>query len=125
MLRVLPIIAAILLLVFSMVDCVQSPDSRVRNLPKWVWIVLILLVPLAGPIAWLIGGRPIVPATPQAPSAAPRPSRAPDDDPDFLARLKPEAEHERLLRQWEADLRRREAELRDTDDESPDQTPDT
>lgn len=122
MLRVLPVIAAVLLLVFSLVDCAQSPDARVRNLPKWVWLLLILLVPLAGPIAWLFGGRPVVEAPPKAPTAGPRPRRAPDDDPDFLAKLAPQTDHERLLRQWEADLRRREAELRDTDD-PPDQTP--
>ncbi|PFG16016.1 phospholipase D-like protein [Propionicimonas paludicola] len=123
MLRVLPVIAALLLLVFSLVDCAQSPDARVRNLPKWVWLLLILLVPLAGPIAWLFGGRPIVGTPPKAPTAAPRPPRAPDDDPDFLAKLKPQADHERLLNQWEADLRRREAELRETEDQPPDQTP--
>lgn len=123
MLRVLPVVAAVLLLVFSLVDCVQSPDTRVRNLPKWVWLLLILLVPVAGPIAWLFGGRPIIdpPSRPQP--RGPKPSRAPDDDPEFLAKLKPQADHERRLRQWEADLRRREAELRESEGEPPDQTP--
>ncbi len=122
MLRVLPVVAALLLLVFSLVDWWQSPDDRVRNLPKWVWILLILLVPVAGPIAWLFGGRPVIasPTTPTRP--APRAPRAPDDDPDFLAKLKPQADRERRLRQWEDDLRRREAELRETEGEGPDQT---
>ena len=123
MLRVLPVVAAILLLVFTLVDCAQSPDARVRNLPKWVWLILILLVPLAGPVAWLFGGRPVVGAPARPQPTAPRPPRAPDDDPDFLAKLKPQADHERLLRQWEDDLRRREAELRETEDEPPDQPP--
>lgn len=123
MLRVIPIVAALVLLVFTLVDCAQSPDARVRNLPKWVWLLLILLVPLAGPIAWLFGGRPAVEGPGRAPAPPPRPRKAPDDDPDFLAKLKPQADHERLLRQWEADLRRREAELRETEDEPPDQTP--
>jgi len=123
MLRVLPVIAALLLLVFSLVDWWQSPDARVRNLPKWVWILLILLVPLAGPIAWLFGGRPIVESPPTQSAPRPRPPRAPDDDPDFLAKLKPQADRERRLRQWEADLRRREAELHEPDGEQPGQTP--
>jgi hypothetical protein len=40
---------------------------------------------------------------------------APDDDPEFLARLDRQAaaEHEKLLGSWEADLRRREEELRE------------
>lgn len=43
---------------------------------------------------------------------------APDDDPEFLARLKRQADddHEQLLGRWEADLRRREEELRRRDD---------
>lgn len=48
---------------------------------------------------------------------------APDDDPEFLARLDRQvaAEHEKLLGSWEADLRRREEELRhDGEDDEPD-----
>jgi hypothetical protein len=42
--------------------------------------------------------------------------RAPDDNPEFLAKLKKDnSDHERLLRTWEDDLRRREEQLRDGD----------
>jgi hypothetical protein len=46
---------------------------------------------------------------------------APDDNPEFLARLKQhrqQAEDERL-RKWQADLERRERELRNRDDDGP------
>ena len=71
----------------------RPPDDAVRNLPKLVWVLLILLFPVVGPIAWFIAGRPERPpaaARPQAgpgPSHPPRPPRGPDDDPDFLRKL--------------------------------------
>jgi hypothetical protein len=29
-----------------------------RHLPKWGWLVLVLLFPLVGSVAWLVAGRP-------------------------------------------------------------------
>lgn len=58
MIRVLPAVLEFALVVFCLVDCVQTDRDRVRNLPKVAWILLILLVPLVGGIAWLVAGRP-------------------------------------------------------------------
>lgn len=56
----------------------------------------------------------------------PRPV-APDDDPEFLEQMRRgNAEQERLLEQWEDDLRRREQRLREGDappEQRPGQTP--
>lgn len=131
MLRVLPAFIAVVLLVAAVIDAAQTPESQVRNLQKWVWILVILVVPFAGPVSWFIAGRPRstgpVTAT-NAPSASkpryeqPHFGRAPDDDPEFLAGLKSlDAEHEELLKKWEADLKRREEELRQNDDPEPEQ----
>jgi Phospholipase_D-nuclease N-terminal len=110
MTRLLPLVLGLAVVVFALVDCLQSPAQRVRTLPKPAWVAAILLVPLAGAVAWLIAGRPR-----SKPDAAPRPPPrpvAPDDDPDFLRQLRSiDEEHERMLRQWERDLRRREGDL--------------
>jgi hypothetical protein len=45
------------LLVFALVDAIMTDDSRVKHLPKLWWIVLIVFLPLAGSIAWLIAGK--------------------------------------------------------------------
>lgn len=92
--------------------------------------------PRRGGGATAVGRGPWVPG----PTATTRPTRpgrsshpvAPDDDPDFLAGLHDaerkvereaeraaDAEHERVLKDWEADLRRREDELRRRDDGGP------
>ena len=89
MLRLLPWLATVALTVYAVVDCIQTDDSRVRNLPKVLWILLVLLFPLVGPIAWLVAGRPprSTPGQGQGPRPQARPPRGPDDDPDFLRRL--------------------------------------
>ena len=130
MIRILPVALELILLVFCLVDAILADEARVRNLPKWAWILLVVILPLAGGIAWLIAGRP----TGRAPNRpVPPPSRAaghpgdewsghrrpkgPDDDLEFLAWLAHDGDaHERMLRRWEEDLRRREEEKRATDD---------
>jgi hypothetical protein len=125
LLRFLPFLVQLCLLVFCLVDCIQTPGHDVRNLGKGWWIVLILLFPIIGSIAWLVAGRPKrngprspVP-WPSTPTAGfpeyerPRRGRAPDDDPAFLEELKRgNDEQDQLLRKWEDDLRRREEQLR-------------
>lgn len=99
MLRVLPALIEIGLLLYCLIDCIQAPDGTVRNLPKWGWIILILLLPLIGSIAYLVAGRPRRDGAPaggrvwQPPtrpdgggSRRPGP-RGPDDDPEFLRDL--------------------------------------
>jgi Phospholipase_D-nuclease N-terminal len=122
--RVLPVLIALVLTVWAVVDCVQTPSTEARILPKPLWLVCIILVPFVGAGAWLIlgraravgigrGGAPGGPAGGTAKRPRPQPI-APDDDPDFLRSLDTgNAEHERLLRRWEEDLKRREGDLRD------------
>lgn len=72
------------LTIYSLVDCSATSMSEIRNLPKWAWILLMILVAPLGAIAYLIAGRP------RRGGAGRRPTRKiipPDDDPDFLRRL--------------------------------------
>ncbi|GAB3592248.1 PLD nuclease N-terminal domain-containing protein [Angustibacter peucedani] len=125
---VLPLVE-IGLLVYCLIDCIQTDSSRVRNLPKVAWILLIIILPLIGGIAWLVAGRPERTTASRAPWLATRtsgfpeyerPPRGPDDDPDFLRQIRQvDEEHERTLKQWEDDLRRREQELRGDGTEPP------
>lgn len=120
------------LIVFCLIEAIQAPDGRVRNLPKWAWILLILFIPYAGPVAWLVAGRPMATSAgrqvswPSTQTAGfpeyERPRQiAPDDDPEFIARLAAsDSPDRRLLAQWEADLRQREAKMRDPDHEPDD-----
>lgn len=126
------VIIELVLLVYCLVDCIQTDSADVRTLPKPVWVLLIILLPLFGGIGWLLAGKPEsgAAAARQVPWPTtrtsgfpeyerPRPPRGPDDDPDFLRSIHPDGDHrERTLQQWEDDLRERERKLRD--DEPPD-----
>lgn len=119
--RYIPIILEIALTVYALVDCIQTPAQRIRNLPKIGWIALVVVLPFVGPIAWLLGGRPkrdpsagatwsTLPTGRRAPSDG-RPL-APDDDPDFIAKLKRRQEEQaRKLKRRAEELKRRENEL--------------
>jgi hypothetical protein len=111
---------------YCLLDAITTDESRVRNLPKGAWILIVLVLLDIGAILWLIAGRPrgTAAGTPyrvkrgnlRGPDGAPtrRPSVAPDDDPEFLANLsrRQDEENRRTLGRWEAELRRREEELR-------------
>lgn len=83
MLKALVVVVPIVLAIYCLVQVVQSRADQVRRLPRWAWVVLVVLFPLLGSVAWLALGRPQHTQRP-----APRPGRqrpvAPDDDPDFL-----------------------------------------
>ena len=127
----LPLLIELGLLIFCLIDCIQTPTEQVRNLPKVMWVILIIVLPLIGGIAWLFLGRPSRSAGSSVPWPAgrtagypeyerPRRAVAPDDDPDFLREIgRVNQEQERTLSQWEADLKRREEELRRRSDEPP------
>jgi hypothetical protein len=133
MLRLAPVLIELALLIYCLIDAIQTPDHEVRNLPKVVWVLLILLLPVIGGIAWLVAGRPQrggasrqVPWPTTQTAGYPeyerpeREVRGPDDDPEFLHEMKRgNDEQERLLQRWEDDLRRREQQLKPPSDEDP------
>ena len=121
MLRYLPFLLVLALWIFAFIDCLNTPEEQVRGLPKVVWVIIILLFGevLVGPVAWLVAGkvRHTGAQGGSTPSEWHRGHRAefvaPDDNPEFLKSLKEEnKKDEALLKDWEADLRRREEELR-------------
>jgi hypothetical protein len=121
----LPVLLEIGLLVFCLIDVIQTDPILIRNLPKPMWVLLIVVLPLIGGIAWLVAGRPErsaganrVPWPSTATAGFPEYERprqlAPDDDPEFLAGVRASDDrHEQMLRQWEADLRAREQRMAD------------
>jgi Phospholipase_D-nuclease N-terminal len=85
MLKALVIIVPVVLAIYCLVQVAQARADLVRTLPRWAWAVLIVLFPLLGAVGWLLLGRPRRPGPT-------RPTRgrivAPDDDPDFLRRIR-------------------------------------
>lgn len=93
-------ILSIALTVFALADCVQTKDDKVRGVPKWAWIVLIVLLPWVGPITWLFVGRERTWGSGGSRGAGPQRGGplAPDEDPDFLRQLDEDIRRERRER---------------------------
>jgi len=87
--RILPTVLLLAFTVWCLVSIVQAPDGAVRNLPRWAWVVLVLLFPLVGGTAYVIAGRPLATADGHGTPGLQRRSapRGPDDDEDFLKGL--------------------------------------
>ena len=50
-------LAVVLVTVFTVIDCALTERYRVRALPRTLWLVLIVLLPVAGPFLWWTVGR--------------------------------------------------------------------
>jgi len=112
MLRILPAVLLIALVVYALIDCVRTPDDDMPvGIPKVLWVVLIIVFPGIAAIAWIVVSRVARATAEPSPSnrpglwSSPSPQRpvrrtgplAPDDDPEFLARL--ESERRRAARE--------------------------
>ncbi|CAN5573174.1 PLDc N-terminal domain-containing protein [soil metagenome] len=102
------------------IDVLTTDPARCRNLPKAVWVLIVLLLFDLGAVAWLIAGHPWqtrnsagLPYRGNTGTRFPeyeRPGRFaatnPDDDDQFLLQVRQRAEQQRIEYQ-----RRRTAEL--------------
>jgi hypothetical protein len=85
MLDLLLILGSTALWLYGLFDCARIDQDRVRNLPKWAWLLIIIFFGTLGAIAWLFFGRPKVAV--RVPRNRPGRMIPPDDNPDFLNKL--------------------------------------
>ena len=92
--------------VYCVVTVLMTRDDEVRHLPKIGWLVLVLLFPLVGGIAWVLVGRDRARSRRSAyERSAPefpeydRPGRlagaTPESDEEFLRRIRERADEQR------------------------------
>jgi hypothetical protein len=117
--------------VFSLIDVIVTDESRCRNLPKLVWLMIVLVGFDIGAIVWLVAGHPWPSSGAsrlpyKSNSGRPangfpeydRPGRAaatnPDDDEAFLAQLRERSESQRRTyeQQRQEELKREQDDLR-------------
>lgn len=124
-------VLTLVLWVYCLFDVITTDESRCRNAPKMLWVIVVLLAPLLGSLLWLIAGRPQTferdlpykGNTGSTGSAYPeyeRPGRFvatnPDDDEEFLRRCRERAEEQRRKA---AEQRRRVEGHRDEEGDPP------
>ena len=101
------------LLIFCLVDVISIYESRIKTLNKLAWVFIIIILPIIGPVLWLVIGKDRSANRPAERARDARPL-APDDDPEFL---KTAGQRE----SQEARIRRLEAELKALGDEKPEE----
>ena len=97
MLRYVPALLSFALTVYCVIDAFQTDEADMRNLPKVAWVLVVLLVPVVGPVCWLLFGRPTRSSVSSHSQQQRwedhrrdqerRRPRGPDDDPDFLKEI--------------------------------------
>ena len=99
---IIGVVVGVALVLYALVDAAMSDPARARGVSKPVWVVMIVLLPVIGALLWLFIGK--------ARGPAPTPTRAPDDDPRFIATRLSASE-------LDAHVEELEARLRELDDE--------
>ena len=104
---------SLFLMAYAALDAATARPQDVRALPKPLWLVVIVLLPVAGALMWFVSGRP----KPGSPRAVPRvlppaggSTSSPDDDEAFLRELRRRAEEQRRRAEQQ---RRRDGQQRD------------
>ena len=110
----------IALWIYCILDVIATDEALMRGLPKMAWLIVVVILPDIGSIAWLALGRPVFAGWRPGDTSdrRTRPVLGPEDRPDFGSSSS-SADRERL-ESWEADLQRRERELRR---QKPDELP--
>lgn len=105
--------AYLVLIGAALIDIITRDESRVRHLPKLMWVVIVILLPLVGSIVWFAVGHDWGTRTEAVPFGDPRRQDA------AVARISgsafevddAEIEAELRIAEKEARIRRLEAEL--------------
>ncbi|MGZ5368662.1 PLDc N-terminal domain-containing protein [Aeromicrobium sp.] len=85
--KALVIVVGVAIFVYALFDLIATPARNTRFIPKPLWFVALLIVPL-GPLLWIFWGQKSSPPGPSAPPPRRRPTAlGPDDDPDYLRGL--------------------------------------
>ena len=111
----------IALWLYCIFDVIATDEILVRSLPKMAWLFIVIMLPDIGSIAWLALGRPQYAGWRPGDTEG-RPTRrvvGPEDRPDFSQRPASGPADAGRLQAWEADLQRREQELRRQKPEDP------
>jgi hypothetical protein len=108
MLRVVLIIVLLGIYIASIIDVIRTPSAESRRLPRFVWLLIVVVIPVIGGVLWGLLGR----VWPQRGRRRKQIS-SPDDDAKFLRQLDEEA--------WKRKMRERrdEGEDKGRDDDSP------
>ncbi|MGI8807887.1 MAG: PLDc N-terminal domain-containing protein [Acidimicrobiales bacterium] len=115
--------ALIVLWIYCIFDVISTEEVLIRSLPKMAWLFIVIILPDIGSLAWLALGRPAFAGWRPGDTGGRQTRRVvgPEDRDDFASSSGPPDKGQ--LEAWEADLLRREQELRKDKPEDPPSPP--
>ena len=113
--RYLPFLIYAALTIYSVVDIALIERDRVKGVPKILWILVVIVIPIVGAVLWFLLGRERLSDRGLGRGGVRRGPRAPDDDPEFLRKLSREQEQDERIRQLEERLRHLDGDESDDD----------
>jgi hypothetical protein len=91
-------VVTLLLVVGALVDIITRSEWQVKHLPKMIWILLVVFLPLIGSILWFLIGREYSTPPGEIFTVRPTASEHPDQWSQAPAAGRPESTEEQLLR---------------------------
>jgi Phospholipase_D-nuclease N-terminal len=112
-------VALLVLVVGALIDIITRPEGQVKHLPKMVWILLVVFLPMIGSIVWFAIGREYSAPAGYVSFGDPRRSETPGERPAESAAPRARSTEEELadlereirFHEEQARLRRLEAQL--------------
>lgn len=83
MVRVLLLVIPVVITVYALIDAIMADRRRVTVLPRSIWALVIIALPVIGAVLWFAVGRPRGTGRNASPRVV-----GPDDDPGFLAQIR-------------------------------------
>lgn len=103
---ILGIVVAVALTVYAIVDCAMFDAKRTRVMQKPIWLVVILLVPVVGPLLWMFIGKGSGPA-----EGSSKVQPVIPDDVNYISDPKSESEHDARIAELEEQMRQLDEEI--------------
>lgn len=112
-------VGVLVLWIYCLIDVITTDEAIVQHLPKLLWVLIVFFLFDIGSILWLAFGRPrhwtrTVHEQRRTGVRPGEPRPSPLDDPslDGMSPIVRHREEQARMRMWEAQLARREEELR-------------
>lgn len=101
-------------MVFALVDIIMRDEWQVKHLPKFGWVLLVILIPLIGTLLWFVLGREYSGSSASSAlgaALAPRPQPQPQPQTELFSRDSRSTEEQLAELDREIEYYQRRAEL--------------
>lgn len=104
---ILGIVVAVALTVYAIVDCAMFDAKRTKVMQKPIWLVVILLIPVIGPLLWMFIGK----GSGLVGEGLDSQAQVIPDDVNYISSPEEESAHDARIRELEEQMRELDEEI--------------